>query len=251
MGSGPCGLNVSMGGETVFELNKAMDDWRRQLGRADGCLQDDVAELEEHLHEQMTGLRQAGLTEEEAFLVSTRRLGPTDLLGEEFGKVNGPSIWLNRLRWMALGALTLLAMSAASGMLSALLTTGGAGTGLHPYLAGALGPVVCFVILVALVIVVARMLVAGETRRSARLPFAGRHRGSLLVGVVLWFTLARFCTCLVQHVAVSQLPLSVWGQTQLASTVAALALSIIVPLLLAAWIVGSGAKLESRRPSHG
>ena len=57
----------------MFDLNKAIDDWREQLARAEACLGDDVAELEEHLREEMAGLRQAGLNEEEAFLLSTRQ----------------------------------------------------------------------------------------------------------------------------------------------------------------------------------
>jgi len=66
----------------MFDLNESVDRWRQQMRRGGRCGQDDIAELEDHLREEMTSLEKLGLSGEEAFLLAARRLGRTDMLTE-------------------------------------------------------------------------------------------------------------------------------------------------------------------------
>ncbi|MFW8745029.1 permease prefix domain 1-containing protein, partial [Mesorhizobium japonicum] len=53
-------------------------EWRRAV-RSSGAVDDaDAAELEDHLRDSIAELRQAGLDDEEAFLIAVRRLGGVD-----------------------------------------------------------------------------------------------------------------------------------------------------------------------------
>src|SRR6185369_11294317 len=44
-----------------------------------------------------------GLSTEEAFLIATRRIGQGAALESEFGKINGRTIWIDRILWLLLG----------------------------------------------------------------------------------------------------------------------------------------------------
>jgi hypothetical protein len=86
-----------------FDLNRAIADWRNHLGESPAYRADDLEEMESHLRDAADQLRIAGLTDEEAFLVATRRVGPARVLEAEFAKINGGSVWLDRLLWMLVG----------------------------------------------------------------------------------------------------------------------------------------------------
>jgi len=85
-------------------LNTAIQRWRDHLGQSPCFRRENLDELETHLRDAVAALRGAALSEEEAFLVATRRLGGVPALEPEFAKVNGREVWLNRLLWMLLGA---------------------------------------------------------------------------------------------------------------------------------------------------
>ena len=53
----------------------------------------DVAELEDHLREQVTVLVDAGLTTDEAFLVAVKRMGDLDALSREFAREHSERLW--------------------------------------------------------------------------------------------------------------------------------------------------------------
>ncbi|MDO8435370.1 MAG: permease prefix domain 1-containing protein, partial [bacterium] len=53
----------------------------------------DVAELEDHLREQIAGLVKAGLAPDEAFLVSVKRMGALDALSREFAREHSDRLW--------------------------------------------------------------------------------------------------------------------------------------------------------------
>jgi len=98
-----------------------------QAIRQKGGLGDsDAAELESHLADAVEDLRNSGLSEEEAFLVATRRLGQTDELSLEYQKVNPvlvtERIWaymllgfslLTSLQWLYAGGSQLVMQYAA------------------------------------------------------------------------------------------------------------------------------------------
>ena len=72
----------------MFELNKEIKKWKSSLSSSDTCSRADIDELESHLLDSMDILRAKGLSQEEAFFVAIRRLGSTNALSCEFGKVN-------------------------------------------------------------------------------------------------------------------------------------------------------------------
>ena len=123
----------------MFELNQAVAGWRQRMSGQPDIQDGDIDELEDHLRETVAELRGAGLNDEEAFLVASRRLGDPEALAGEFAAAD-PSLRRRlRLRWMVVGALAVLAL-AFLGDFSADLITGATGwlsvSGPRPFLVG-------------------------------------------------------------------------------------------------------------------
>lgn len=68
-------------------------EWRRYVTAAPSIDERDVEELEGHLREQITELRRAGLTGDEAFLVAVTRMGDLDGLSREFAREHSGRLW--------------------------------------------------------------------------------------------------------------------------------------------------------------
>ena len=67
--------------------------WRTYLGRRQAIHAVDVAELEDHLREQVAVLVDAGLAADEAFLVAVKRMGNLDVLSREFAREHSDRLW--------------------------------------------------------------------------------------------------------------------------------------------------------------
>src|ERR671910_403394 len=67
--------------------------WRSYLGRRQAIHSVDVAELEDHLREQIAVLADAGLAPDEAFLVAVKRMGNLDALSREFAREHSERLW--------------------------------------------------------------------------------------------------------------------------------------------------------------
>lgn len=67
--------------------------WRSYLQRRQAIDAADVAELEDHLREQIAALMDAGLTADEAFLVAVKRMGELDALAREFAREHSDRLW--------------------------------------------------------------------------------------------------------------------------------------------------------------
>src|ERR687889_2129266 len=74
-------------------LEEQIDQWRSYLRRRQAIHSVDVAELEDHLREQVTVLVDAGLTTDEAFLVAVKRMGKLDVLSREFAREHSDRLW--------------------------------------------------------------------------------------------------------------------------------------------------------------
>jgi hypothetical protein len=74
-------------------LEPLIDQWRDYVGRAAGVNGHDVDELETHLRDQITDLGQAGLSDDEAFLIAVKRLGDVDALSREFAREHSGRLW--------------------------------------------------------------------------------------------------------------------------------------------------------------
>ncbi|MET2984365.1 permease prefix domain 1-containing protein [Aureibaculum conchae] len=70
---------------------------------------DNTNELESHILEEIEQLQKIGLVEEEAFLIAKKRMGNTDMLTQEFSKVNRKTYILNKIKPYINGILLFIA----------------------------------------------------------------------------------------------------------------------------------------------
>ena len=77
----------------VVSLEDQIDQWRSYLRRRQAIHTVDVAELEDHLREQIGVLEDAGLATDEAFLVAVKRMGDLDTLSREFAREHSDRLW--------------------------------------------------------------------------------------------------------------------------------------------------------------
>ncbi|MBI3111156.1 MAG: hypothetical protein HYZ01_06245 [Ignavibacteriales bacterium] len=74
-------------------LEEQIGQWRSYLLRRQAIHSVDVAELEDHLREQVAALIKAGLSTDEAFLVAVKRMGALDALSREFAREHSERLW--------------------------------------------------------------------------------------------------------------------------------------------------------------
>ena len=77
----------------AVSLEEQIDQWRSYLRRRQAIHSVDVAELEDHLREQVAVLVDAGLATDEAFLVAVKRMGNLDALSREFAREHSERLW--------------------------------------------------------------------------------------------------------------------------------------------------------------
>jgi hypothetical protein len=74
-------------------LEAQIGQWRAYLRRRRAITGPDVEELETHLRDQVGVLTQAGLAEDEAFLIAVKRMGSLDALSREFAREHSERLW--------------------------------------------------------------------------------------------------------------------------------------------------------------
>jgi hypothetical protein len=74
-------------------LEERIREWRSYVRRRQAIGATDVEELEDHLRSQVADLQEAGLDEEEAFLIGVKRLGELDALSREFAREHSERLW--------------------------------------------------------------------------------------------------------------------------------------------------------------
>src|SRR5918994_1278083 len=79
--------------DDAVSVEEQIARWRSYLGRRQAIHSVDVAELEDHLREQIVVLAEAGLTADEAFLVAVKRMGKLDALSREFAREHSDRLW--------------------------------------------------------------------------------------------------------------------------------------------------------------
>ena len=102
----------------MFELERAIGDWRSGLLQNQNVLESDADELESHVRDEVDSLMLAGLSAEEAFMVSIHRAGDIETVGREFAKVNTRENWRNRIFWMLSGVFAFLMIGSLSSFAS-------------------------------------------------------------------------------------------------------------------------------------
>lgn len=74
-------------------LEERVAEWREYLCRRQAIQAADIEELEDHLRGQVQTLGEAGLSEEEAFLVAVKRMGDLDTLSRDFAREYSERLW--------------------------------------------------------------------------------------------------------------------------------------------------------------
>ena len=74
-------------------LEDGIAEWRSYLRRHQAIHSVDVVELEDHLRSQANALVEAGLSEDEAFLIAVKRIGDLDALSREFAREHSERLW--------------------------------------------------------------------------------------------------------------------------------------------------------------
>ena len=74
-------------------LERQIDEWRSFVAGSDTIDDGSLEELEAHLRDQIDELREAGLADDEAFLVSVKRLGSIDGISMEFAREHSGRLW--------------------------------------------------------------------------------------------------------------------------------------------------------------
>jgi hypothetical protein len=82
-----------MSARSDHALDEQIAQWRAYLRRRRAIDAPDVEELEAHLRDQVGVLTQAGLAEDEAFLVAVKRMGSLDALSREFAREHSERLW--------------------------------------------------------------------------------------------------------------------------------------------------------------
>ena len=80
----------------MFDLEHNVKSWGDYL-RSKGLSETDVVELESHLLDQIDDLVNSGLSQEEAFIISVKRLGNVNMISEEYSKINTENLWKHLL----------------------------------------------------------------------------------------------------------------------------------------------------------
>ena len=74
-------------------LEAGIAEWRSYVRRRQAIHPVDVDELEDHLRSAAGALVEAGLTEDEAFLIAVKRIGALDALSREFAREHSERLW--------------------------------------------------------------------------------------------------------------------------------------------------------------
>lgn len=77
----------------MFNLETRITEWTDSLREKGKLLNDQIAELESHLRDEIDDLKKKSLSEEEAFIIGIKRTGKAHEISKEFAKINQEIIW--------------------------------------------------------------------------------------------------------------------------------------------------------------
>jgi hypothetical protein len=86
------GIDKSMAGAR-WTLDEGIAEWLSYLRRHQAIHSVDADELEDHLRSQASALAEAGLEEDEAFLIAVKRIGELDAISREFAREHSERLW--------------------------------------------------------------------------------------------------------------------------------------------------------------
>lgn len=77
----------------MFDLETSICSWSDLLREKGNCSDSDLLELEDHLRDEIDDLMKTGLSDDEAFLISVKRLGNVNAISNEYSKLNSENLW--------------------------------------------------------------------------------------------------------------------------------------------------------------
>jgi hypothetical protein len=116
------------------------------------------------LREEIDSLTASKLSEQEAFLVATHRLGDTESLAAEFAKVNTSILWRKRLFWIVAGLLSYFVAKYITGIASSGLVVLAWFAGIRGYSLGVIDVISKVVFFLAVIFVFYQIVRRGDTR---------------------------------------------------------------------------------------
>ncbi len=194
-----------MANRTSFDLNKSMSQWKHTISKELYFTKANIDELECHLLDEINNLNELGLSNEESFLLATRRIGEIKFLGSEYRKVNKKVYFINKILPYLKGILIFLAFTKSF----TLLTTGAAAIsqklGIDLVYLNAVSIVSLIIITIAVSILVLKAYKLGEfATKSIQIP--------ILVGIVL---ISEGLTIFIRKVFITTIGITHFGQLQL------------------------------------
>lgn len=159
----------------MFDIELAIEQWKQSFDSIDTVRPDDVLELESHLRELVSELRKRELSDREAFMVATQRLGNAAELNGEFAKVNGATVWHKRVLWMLCGYVVYSVGSALIQTAATLASTSVAIAGVGATATGATA---------TMVLAIGWAILLAIAYRQSKRPVAGPDRMPIVWGLI-------------------------------------------------------------------
>ena len=212
----------------MHRIEEQIAQWKKQIAQTDSLNQSDLAELEQHLRDSAADLQKRGLSQEEAFLIASTRLGANDALATEYCKVNGSYVWRKRVFWMLAGYLALRVAGTWIGTISAAGSAAAAYVGANGTIMGSIAVgLTCAGWASLLVALYALAMLGGPgiTRllsHTSSAAIAICVVGAIVVGALL--------SAGGQVVAVRLVSAEVFGQSAIVAAYASYALQLLIPL---------------------
>jgi hypothetical protein len=155
-----------------FDLEQSIAAWRAHLPPAD------AGELESHLRDGIARFSSLGLTEEESFLLSARRLGDPSALAMELAKADPLRQWRMQLIWIAVGYVGTHVIGALAVTASLIALRLGLAAGVYTPLLSLAQPVIYCTLIVAAVFLLFRSASNshGQTSATGRGSWINRSR---------------------------------------------------------------------------
>ena len=225
----------------MFQLENAITNWRNGLLDNQNLTNSNIDELEGHLRDEIDSLVLAGLNEEEAFMVSTHRMGDQQTVGAEFAKINPSLVWRRRTFWMFFGILVSMVVSGISHLClqgsSTLLTW----LGVNARCGGVNAMLTHIGVFVGLILTV--FVALGLLTKSIRTKLSMFTTVTTCVISILILKVASFSITVLE---VNVFGMETFGQISLGSRYASLAWSILWPVIVVVMLL----VLRSSRPQR-
>ncbi len=222
----------------MFDLNRAITNWRQELGQNDALNTGDLNEMESHLRDEIEGLAGGRLSPQEAFIIAAHRLGDTGQIAAEFAKVHSSRMWRRRFFWMLTGVLTYIlagALSAAAAKVCAIMAVF---VGLQGYAVGAMESIVGVVVLIGLVGITYCLFGPGLFGIRAASLFKNPFDAGLSVVVLALLVILLRAACLFAPVLqIRLLSVQEYGQIMIAHHYGSLCWAVLGPIAIAVLLI--------------